>query len=164
MIISFEQEMEKLTETMTDVASTGESSEVSLIFSEETVNDKVAQSLVGITINAGVIMEVTAVDLDLQDGNIIEAELNGTTSFGFGVVIRVKAQVSIEAGKPVVEVIDANVPKDLIADPITEALDTLLIQLTRTGSGDDENVDIEFTDITIQDDELTLVVMIRPKA
>jgi hypothetical protein len=164
MIISFEQEMEKLTETMTDVASTGESSEVSLIFSEETVNDKVAQSLVGTTINAGVTMEVTAVDLDLQDGNIIEAELNGTTSFGFGVVIRVKAQVSIEAGKPVVEVIDANVPKDLIADPITEALDTLLIQLTRTGSGDDENVDIEFTDITIQDDELTLVVMIRPKA
>lgn len=164
MTISFEQEMEKLTETMTDVASTGESSEVSLIFSEETVNDKVAQSLVGTTINAGVTMEVTAVDLDLQDGNIIEAELNGTTSFGFGVVIRVKAQVSIEAGKPVVEVIDANVPKDLIADPITEALDTLLIQLTRTGSGDDENVDIEFTDITIQDDELTLVVMIRPKA
>jgi hypothetical protein len=164
MMISFEQEMEKLTETMTDIASTGESSEVSLIFSEETVNDKAAQSLVGTTINAGVTMEVTAVDLDLQDGNIIEAELNGTTSFGFGVVIRVKAQVSIEAGKPVVEVIDANVPKDLIADPITEALDTLLIQLTRTGSGDDENVDIEFTDITIQDDELTLVVMIRPKA
>ncbi len=164
MIISFEQEMEKLTETMTDVASTGESSEVSLVFSEETVNDKVAQSLIGTTINAGATMEVTAVDLDLQAGNIIEAELKGTTSFGFGVIIRVKAQVSIEAGKPVVEVIDANVPKDLIADAITEALDTLLIQLTRIGSGDDENVDIEFTDITIQDDELTLVVMIRPKA
>ncbi len=156
--------MEKLTETITTVASTGESSEVSLVFSEATVNDQVAQSLVGTTIDAGVTMDVTAVDLDLQSGNLIEAELNGTTSFGFGVVIRVTAQVSIEAGKPAVEVIDANVPADLIANAITEAIDSLLIQLTRTGSGDDENVDIEFTEITIQDDELTLVVMVRPKA
>ena len=156
--------MEKLPETITTVASTGESSEVSLVFSEEAVNDKVAQSLVGTTIDAGVTMDVTAVGLDLQSGNLIEAELNGTTSFGFGVVIRVTAQVSIEAGKPAVEVIDANVPADLIASAITEALDSPLIQLTRTGSGDDENVDIEFTEITIQDDELTLVVMVRPKA
>jgi hypothetical protein len=164
MIISFEQEMEKLMETITNVATTGESSEVSLVFSEETVNDNVAQSLVGTTINAGVTMEVTAVDLDLQSGNLIEAELKGTTSFGFGVIIRVTAQVSIEAGKPAVEVIDANVPADLIADAITEALDSLLIQLTQTEIGDAEKVDIEFTDITIQDDELTLVVMVRPKA
>ena len=156
--------MEKLPETITTVASTGESSEVSLVFSEEAVNDKVAQSLVGTTIDAGVTMDVTAVGLDLQSGNLIEAELNGTTSFGFGVVIRVTAQVSIEAGKPAVEVIDANVPADLIASAITEALDSPLIQLTRIGSGDDENVDIEFTEITIQDDELTLVVMVRPKA
>ena len=164
MIISFEQEMEKLKETIANVATTGESSEVSVVFSEATVNDEAAQSLVGTTINAGVPMEVTAVNLDLQAGNLIVAEIKAKASSLFGTTIRVTAQVSIQAGKPVVEVIDANVPKDLIAGAITQALDSLLTQLTRTGTGDDEKVDVEFTDITIQDDELTLVVMIRPKA
>jgi hypothetical protein len=110
------------------------------------------------------VIEVTVVDLDLQSGNLIAAELTGKMSSGFGVTIRVQAQVSIQAGKPAVEIIEANVPANLIADAITGAVDTLLIQLTQTETGDDENVDIEFTDIIIQDDELTLVVVVKPKA
>ncbi len=162
-VSNFEQEMEKLTETITNVAATGESSEVSLVFSEEAVNDQVAQALVGTTIDAGMTMEVTAVNLDLQTGTLIVAEIKGKT-FGLGITIRVTAQISIQAGKPVVEIIDANVSKDLVAGAITQALDNLLTQLTRTGTADDEKVDIEFTDITIQDDKLTLVVMVRPEA
>ena len=61
-----------------------------------------------------------------------------------------------------VEVIETNVSKDLNASAITQALDNLLIQLTRTGTADDEKVDIEFTDITIQEDELTLIVLVKP--
>ncbi len=156
--------MEGLSEAIAEVVTTGESSEVTLLFSEETVNDKVAESLVGTTINAGMVIEVTVVDLDLQSGNLIAAELTGKMSSGFGVTIRVQAQVSIQAGKPAVEIIEANVPANLIADAITGAVDTLLIQLTQTETGDDENVDIEFTDIIIQDDELTLVVVVKPKA
>ncbi|MAH39619.1 MAG: hypothetical protein CL873_03695 [Dehalococcoidales bacterium] len=156
--------MEGLSEAIVQVATTGEGSEVTLLFSEETVNDKVAESLVGTTINAGMVIEVTVVDLNLQSGNLIAAELTGKMSSGFGVTIRVQAQVSIQAGKPAVEIIEANVPANLIADAITGAVDTLLIQLTQTETGDDENVDIEFTDIIIQDDELTLVVVVKPKA
>ena len=156
--------MEGLSEAIAEVVTTGESSEVTLLFSEETVNDKVAESLVGTTINAGMVIEVTVVDLDLQSGNLIAAELTGKMSSGFGVTIRVQAQVSIQAGKPAVEIIEANVPANLIADAITGAVDTLLIQLTQTETGDDENVDIEFTDIIIHDDELALVVMVKPKA
>ncbi|MAH39537.1 MAG: hypothetical protein CL873_03275, partial [Dehalococcoidales bacterium] len=158
---NFAQETAKLTEAITNVAATGENSEVSLVFSEATVNDEVAQSLVGTTIDAGVALKVTAVNLDLQAGNIIVAELKGT-AFILGMTIKATAQVNIQEGKPVVEVTNATIAKSLIDDAITQAVDNLLTQLTQTGTGDDEKVDIEFTDIIIQEDSLTLVVMVKP--
>ena len=106
-------------------------------------------------------LKVTAVNLDLQADNIIVAELKGTYSI-LGMTIKATAQVSIQEGKPVVEVIDATIAKSLIDDAITQAVDNLLTQLTQTNTGDDEKVDIEFTSITIQENSLTLVVMVKP--
>jgi hypothetical protein len=54
--------------------------------------------------------------------------------------------------------------KDRVSELITQKMDDLLIKLTETAVGSSEKVDLEFKAIDIQEEEMTVTIMIKPAA
>ena len=160
---SFEQEIEKLQAAIADVTATGESREVTLVLTETEANNQAARLLAQVEIPEDIPLEIESVHIDFREDNNIVTEIRGV-AYGFEVTIKVKAKVSIEEGKPVVEVTNASLGKNEIAVFITQAMDNLLSQLTGTETGDNGKVDLEFTDISVQESKVTITVIIRPRA
>ena len=165
--LSLEQNMEKLSKAIADVSATGESQEVTLVLTEAEANKKGADLLTTAEIPADLPLEIKNVHIDFQTGNNLITELE-TVVYGFTGKITIKSQVSIEDGKPAVEVTDVSVPlpgvKDMVSDLISQKIGALLDQLTGTGLGGNEEVTVEYQDIDIQEEEATITLLVKPIA
>jgi len=166
-----EQKTEDLQKAIADVCATGESQEVTLVFTETEVNDQAEKLLAQSEIPEDIPLEIKSVHVDFQTDNNLVTEI-GTVTYGFNVTIKVNAQVGIEGGKPEVQVTDVSfglVPlpeplKDTITDLITQNIDDLLSQLTEVEIDCSEReIDLEFTDVNTQPDRITFTVLIKPK-
>lgn len=166
---TIEEKVKSLAEAIAEVSATGESREVTLVFTEAEVNEQASLLLTQVETPEDIPLEIKSVHVDLQTGNnlLVEAE---TTAYGFDVTIKVKTQVAVSEGKPAVTIIDVTLGnpllnalmKDRIIALLTEQIDDLLVQLTESGiSG--QNVYLEFKGISIQEEEMTVTAIIKPK-
>ena len=167
--LSFEQKLENLREAIADVCATGESREVTLVFTETEANEQAAKQLAQTEIPEDIPLEVSSVHIDFQTDNNLLTEAK-TVAYGFiKFTIKVKAQIGIEEGKPRVDVTKISfgfVPlpkplKDRITGLITQQIDGLLSQITGAELGCNGKVNIEFVDIAIQESTTTVTVIIK---
>jgi len=167
---SFEEKVENFMQAIADVSATGESKEVTLVFTEAEVNEQAAKLLSQVEMPEDIPIEIRSVYIDLKADNNIVAEVE-TVTYDIGVTIKVKTQVGVKEGKPDVEVTDVSfgnplldaLLKDRITALITQKIDDLLVQLTEAEIGGD-GVASEFKDINTQEEEVTITVIIKPKA
>ena len=165
--LTFEQKIESLKQAVADVLATGEAREITLVITETEANDQAANLLPQAEIPGDIPLEIKGVRIDLQTGNNLLTEIEAVI-YGFTGKIEVKSHVSIEEGRPAVEVTDVSVPlpgvKDKIAGLIEQKIEDLLSQLTETALGSDEEVDLEYKEINIQEEKVTITVLIKPRA
>ncbi len=167
---SFEEKIEDFIKAMADVSATGESKEVTLVLTEAEINQQATMVLAQAEIPEDIPLEIKSVHLDLQADNNLVNEVE-TVTYGFEVTIKVKTKVGIKEGKPDVEITDVSfgfIPlpaavKDKIVDFLKQKIDDSLVQLTETGIGGNGKVDLEFKDINVQEEEMTITVIIKPK-
>jgi hypothetical protein len=166
-----EEKIADFGQAVADVSATGESKEVTLVFTEAEVNQQTATVLTQVQVPEDIPVTVKGVSVDLQRDNNILTEVE-TVTYGVKVTIKVKTRVGISDGQPEVEVTDVNfgiVPlpetiKDRITDLIVQQLDTLMFQLTEEAIGGDGKIELEFKEINIQEEEITITVIIKPGA
>ena len=167
--LTFEQKIEKLRETIEDVYVSGESREITLVFTEVEANEEAVKLVAQAEVPKDIPLEIKGVHVDFQTDNNVLTEAE-TIAFGsFPVKIKVKSQVSIVEGEPTVEVTDVNfgfVPlpsslKDRITDFVEQTIGDLLARFTETELG--AKTTLEFTEIDIQEEEVTIRVIIKPR-
>lgn len=169
--LSFEQKIESLKQAIANVCATGVSEELTLVFTETEANDQAAKLLATTEMPQDVPLEIESVHIDFQADNNVLVEVK-TVIYSFKPTIKVKAQVGIEQGKPEVEISDISfgfIPlpkplKDKIVDLITQKTDDLQSQFTEKGIGCDGKIDLEFTNLNVQQEKVTITVMIKPQA
>ena len=165
----FEGKVEQFIKDVVDVMATGESKEVTLVFTEAEINEQAAKILVQTEMPADIPLEIKSIYIDLQADNNLVTEL-GTVSYGFEFTIEVKTHIGAKEGKPDVEITDVSfgliplpgMAKDRITAFIGEKIDTLMVQLTEAEVGG-EGVDIEFKDIRVQPGEMAVTLLIKPR-
>ena len=167
---SFEEKITSLKQTVTYVITTGESQEVTLVFTEAEVNDQATKILTQVEIPEDIPLEVNSVHIDLKAGNnlLTEAETN---ILGLGVTLKARSQVSLNEGEPEVTVTNVSfgfIPlpgavKDKITAFITQKTDELLVQLTKA-TIDANGIDLEFKEVNIQEDKVTITALIKKAA
>lgn len=170
--LSFEQKVEKVREAIADVCATGESREVTLVFTETEANDQAAKLLAQAEIPADIPVEVESAHVDFQSDNNVLAEAKSVIYSWMRVTVKVTAHISVEEGKPKVDITKVSfgfVPlpkplKDRITGLITQKIDDLLNQITEAGIGCNGKVDFKFKDISIQGEKLTITVVIERRA
>jgi len=168
---SFEEKIENFRQAIADVYATGESKEVTLIFTEAEINQQAGKRVTQFEMPGDIPLEVKSVHIDLQTDNNLVTKV-GATSYGIEVTIEVETKVGVKEGKPSVEVTDISsgnplldaILKDKFIELITQKTDDLLVQLIESETGSSGKVDLEFTDITIQQEEITFTIMIKPIA
>lgn len=168
---SLEEKIAGFRQSVVDVAATGESKELTLVFTEAEVNDHAAKILTQVEMPEDIPLEVKSVHIDLQPNNNLLTEAE-TTILGLGVTLKAGTQVSIKEGKPDVAITEVSfgfipIPgpiKDRITAFITQKTDDLLVQLTETATGDNGKVDLEFKEVNIQEEKVTITVLIKPIA
>lgn len=151
-------------QAIAEVAATGESREVVLTFTEAEVNEQAGKIMTQMEIPADIPLEIKSVSIDLQPGNNLLTVVD-TTILGFGAKLKVDTSVSIRDGRPDVSINKVSfgmipVPgavKDQIVSLIRQQTDRILVALTEAGTG---VVDLEFIDITIDEDILSVTVLI----
>ncbi|MFC1931228.1 hypothetical protein ACFLXJ_03405 [Chloroflexota bacterium] len=165
-----EEKVETFIQAIVEVSTTGESQEVTLTFTEAEVNEQAAELLTQVEMPEDIPMEIKEVRVDLQTGNNLATEAE-VFAYGIGVILQVKTQVSVREGKPDVAVTDVSfgnpfldaILKDRVTELITQKMDDLLIKLTETAIGGGGEIDLEFKAIDIQEEEMTVTVMIKPE-
>lgn len=168
--LSFEQQVEDLKKAIAEVCATGESKEVTLVVTETEANNLAAQMLTQAEIPEDIPLEIKSVHIDFESDNSVITEIKSAT-YGVTVTVKLRAQVSVERGKPEVKVTDVSfgfVPlpqsiKDRIVVYITQKIDDLLSQTTETAIGCNGTVGLEFKDINVQQTQMTVTVIIRPR-
>ena len=168
---SFEEKIENFKQAIADVYASGESQEVTLVFTEAEINQQAGKRVTQFGVPGDIPLEVKSVHIDLQTDNNLVTEV-GATSYGIEVTIDIKTKVGVKEGKPSVEVTDISsgnplldaVLKDKFIELITQNTGDLLVQLIEGETGSSGKVDLEFTDITIQQEEITFTIMIKPIA
>ncbi len=168
---SFEEKIENFKQAIADVYASGESKEVTLVFTEAEINQQAGKRVTQFEMPGDIPLEVKSVHIDLQTDNNLVTEV-GATSYGIEVTIDIKTKVGVKEGKPSVEVTDISsgnplldaVLKDKFIELITQNTDDLLVQLIEGETGSAGKVDLEFTDITVQQEQITFTIMIKPIA
>ena len=163
----YEEKVTDFRQTVADVLASGESQEVTLVFTEAEINDQAAIMLARTEIPEDIPLEIKSIHIDLQPDNnlLIEAK---TTILGFGVTLKATGQVSIREGKPKVDITKVSfgaipIPgaiKDAVVKFITQRTDELMVQLTQATAGG-EGIDLEFKEITTQEDKVTITVLVK---
>ncbi len=162
---SFEGKVTDFSQAVAEVAATGESREVTLTFTEAEVNEQAGKIMTQMEIPADIPLEIKGVSIDLQPGNNL-LTVADTTILGFSAKLKVNTGVSIREGRPDISINDISfgmipVPgtvKDKIVALIGQQTDRMLVALTEAGTGG--GVDFEFIDITIDEDMLSVTVLI----
>ncbi len=152
-------------QAIAEVADTGESREVILTFTEAEITEQANEIMTRMEIPADIPLEIKGVSIDLQPGNNMLTTAD-TTILGFGAKLKVDTSVSIREGRPDVSINKISfgmipVPgmvKEKIVALISQQTDQMLVALTEAGTGG--GVDLEFTDITIDEDTLSITVLI----
>ncbi len=168
---SFEEKIENFKQAIADVCTTGESKEVTLVFTEAEINQQAGNRVTQFEMPGDIPLEVKSVHIDLQTDNNLVTKV-GATSYGIEVTIDIKTKVGVKEGKPRVEVTDISsgnplldaLLKDKFIELITQKTDDLLVQLIEGETGSAGKVDLEFTDITVQQEEITFTIIIKPIA
>ena len=164
-----EGKVEQFVKDVADVIATGESKEVTIVFTEAEVNEQAAKMLAQTEMPADIPLEINSIHIDLQADNNMVTEL-GTVSYGFEFTIKVKTHIGVKEGKPDVEITDISfgfiplpgVVKDKITAFIGEKIDTLMVQLAEAEVGG-EGIDLEFKDIKVQAEEMAVTLLIKPR-
>jgi hypothetical protein len=158
-----------LSDAAAEVYATGEPKEIDIIITETEANNKAAELAATLEIPPDIPLEIKSIHLDLQPENIVLVEAPSTLFGRLSATVRVTTQVSIEVGEPKVEITKISfglipVPqsmKDEIDSLITEKIgDFTAYLITPEVSGGGE-VSVEFRDISIRQDDLTVSVVIR---
>ncbi len=165
---SFEEKIENFKQAIADVFASGESKEVTLVLTEAEVNQQAGKRVTQFEMPGDIPLEVKSIHIDLQTDNNLVTKV-GATSYGIGVTIDIKTKVGVKEGKPGVEVTDISsgnplldaVLKDKFVELITQNTDDLLVQLIEGETGSAGKVDLEFTNITVQQEEITFTIMIK---
>jgi hypothetical protein len=161
-----------LSNAAADVYATGEPKEIDIIITETEANQRAAELVPALEIPPDIPLEIKSIHLDLQPENIVLVEAPSTLFGRVSATARITTQVSIEAGEPRVEITKISfglipVPqslKDEIDSLITEKIgDFTAYLITPEVSGGGE-VSVEFRDISIRQDDLTVSLVIRPNA
>jgi len=168
---SFEEKIENFKQAIADVYASGESKEVTLVFTEAEINQQAGKRVTQFEMPGDIPLEVKSVHIDLQTDNNLVTEV-GATSYGIEVTIDIKTKVGVKEGKPSVEVTDISsgnplldaVLKGKFIELITQKTDDLLVQLIESEAGSSGKVDLEFTNITVQQEEITFTIIIKPIA
>ncbi|MBA7638073.1 hypothetical protein ES703_45724 [subsurface metagenome] len=168
---SFEEKIENFKQAIADVYATGESQEVILVLTEAEINEQAGKRVTQFGVPGDIPLEVKSVYIDLQTDNNLVTEV-GATSYGIEVTIKVETRVGVKEGKPSVEVTDISsgnplldaVLKDKFIELIAQNTGDLLVQLIEGETGSAGKVDLEFTDITVQKEEITFTIIIKPIA
>jgi len=169
--LSFEQKIENLKKIIADVCATGESKEITLVFTETEANNQAAKLVAQAEIPEDIPLDIESVHIDFQPDNNVLTEARSVIYNRFKVTIKIKAMVDIEEGKPEVEVTSISfgfVPlpkplKDKISDFITQKIDSLQ-SLAEAELGGNGKIDLEFRNIKIQDSKVTITLLIKPRA
>ena len=170
--LTFEQKVEKIREAMADACATGESREETLVVTEAEANAQAAKWLPMVEIPADIPLEVESVHIYFQSDNNVLAELKSVIYDGPKVTIKVTAHISVEEGKPKVDITKVSfgfIPlpkllKDRITALITQEIDDSLNQMTEAGIGCDGKIDFKFKDISIQQEKLTVTMVVERRA
>ena len=168
---SFEEKIENFIQAIADVYASGESKEVTLVFTEAEINQQAGKRVTQFEMPGDIPLEVKSVHIDLQTDNNLVTKV-GATSYGIEVTIDIKTKVGVKEGKPSVEVTDISsgnplldaVLKDKFIELIAQNTGDLLVQLIEGETGSAGKVDLEFTDITVQQEEITFTIIIKPIA
>jgi len=158
-------------QAIADVCQSGESQKVTLVFTEAEANEQAVKLLAQTEIPGDIPLEIESVHIDFQADNKVETEVKSVI-YGVKATIELKAKVSIKEGRPEVEITEVNfgfVPlpkplKDKIIELVSQKIDALLNQLTETEIGCEGKVDLEFTNIDIQESQVTISIIVKPKA
>lgn len=167
---AFEEKAGSLAQAITNVAATGKSEEVTLVFSEAEVNAQAAQMLTQLPLPPDIPLEIKSVHIDFKAENNLVLDVP-TSAYGFSFTAKVKAQVSVKEGKPEVTISEVSfgaIPlpstvKDRLVGILKQKIDEMLVQLTETGIAG-EKVVLEFKEIKTQEEQITVTVIIKPKA
>ena len=162
---NFEQKIESLQDVISRVQTSGKSEEVTLTFTEAEVNEQAGMMLTQMPPDSQ--FKVTSVKIDLKPNNVMSAEL-GAVAAGISLPIKVNVQVSVISGKPDLKITSINfgfIPlpqsvKDQVSAALAKSLDDMLMQMTQTGVGG--GIAFEFKTITIQENDMTMTVLIKP--
>jgi hypothetical protein len=164
---SVEEKVADFGQTVADVYASGESQEVTLVLTEDEVNDQAAIMLAQTEIPEDIPLEIKSIYIDLQPDNnlLVEAE---TTILGIGATLKATSQVSISEGKPKVDITKVSfgvIPtpgavKDAVVNFITQRTDELMAQATQATVGGD-GIDLEFKKITTQEDKVTITMLVK---
>jgi hypothetical protein len=157
-----------LSNVIAEAYATGEPTEVVITITETEANNEAAELLPTIEIPADIPLEIESIHLDLQPDNIVLVEAQSTLFGQLGTTIRATTQLSIVEGKPRVEITKVSfgfvpVPqslKDRIISLVNEEIDEFIAQLVTTGTGGSGEVSLEFRDISIRQDDLTVAAVI----
>lgn len=161
---SFEDRVTDFRQAVVEVADTGESREVILTFTEAEITEQADKIMTRMEIPADIPLEIKGVSIDLQPGNNM-LTIADTTILGFDAKLKVNTGVSIRAGRPDISINEVSfgmipVPgmvKEKIVALISQQTDRMLVVLTEAGTG---GVDLEFIDMTIDEDMLSVTVLI----
>ena len=161
---SFEDRVTDFRQAVVEVADTGESREVILTFTEAEITEQADKIMTRMEIPADIPLEIKGVSIDLQPGNNM-LTIADTTILGFDAKLKVNTGVSIRAGRPDISINEVSfgmipVPgmvKEKIVALISQQTDRMLVALTEAGTG---IVDLEFIDMTIDEDMLSVTVLI----
>lgn len=164
-----EQQLEDLNTAIAEVCATGKSQEATLVITETEVNDLAARLLAQSTVPEDIPLEVRSVSIDFKGDNRLVTEIE-IAAYGFEVTAEAKAEVGVENGQPAVQITEVNfglIPlpqstKDSIAVYIKQEIDRFLSQVTETDSRCNGTIDIELKEISIQQTEMVVTVIIRP--
>lgn len=169
--LSFEQQVEELTAAIAAVCASGESQEFTLVITETEINDLAAQRITQIDIPEDIPLEIRSVHLDFETNNSVAAEIGGVV-YGIGATIKSKAKISVDGGKPAVEIVDISfgfIPlpqsiKDRITVYITQEIDNLFSQLTETTVDcNGTTIGLELEEIDIGPSKMAVTVTIKPR-
>lgn len=167
--ITLEQRIESLKEAVAEVCTTGECKEVALVITETEANNKAAELMAAAQIPADIPLEIESVHLDFQPDNTVCVEAQSVLYGKFKATIRATAQVNIKEGEPKVEIAKISfgfipMPQSLrerIVSLVAEKIGELKSQLIEAETGCNGKVNLEFKDISIRHDDLTVTVVIE---
>ncbi len=161
---SLEDQVTGFRQAVAEVAATGESREVILTFTEAEMTEQANRVMTRMEIPADIPLEIRGATIDLQPGNNM-LTVADTTILGFDASLKVNTGVGIRDGRPDISVNDISfgmipVPgavKEKITALISQQTDRMLVALTEAETG---GVDLEFIDMTTDEDTLSITVLV----